>query len=163
VAHAGLGVTMAGVAAMMAWETEDIRVMQEGDTLELSGHTLRLDEVRREQGPNYLATIATLTLSRDGREIGTMQPEKRIYPVAQMPTTEAALDNGFLRDIYVAIGDPQEGGGWAVRTYYKPLANWIWGGSILMALGGFISLSDRRFRVAAGARKVPQGQGVPAE
>src|SRR6056297_1586658 len=118
VAHAGLGVTMAGVAAMMAWETEDIRVMQEGDTLELSGHTLRLDEVRREQGPNYLATIATLTLSRDGREIGTMQPEKRIYPVAQMPTTEAALDNGFLRDIYVAIGDPQEGGGWVVRTYY---------------------------------------------
>src|SRR6056297_35534 len=118
VAHAGLGVTMAGVAAMMAWETEDIRVMQEGDTLELSGHTLRLDEVRREQGPNYLTTIATLTLSRDGREIGTMQPEKRIYPVAQMPTTEAALDNGFLRDIYVAIGDPQEGGGWVVRTYY---------------------------------------------
>ena len=163
VAHAGLGVTMAGVAAMMAWETEDIRVMQEGDTLELSGFTLRLDEVHQEQGPNFLATVATLTLGRDGREIAKMRPEKRVYPVAQMPTTEAALDNGFLRDIYVAIGDPQDGGGWAVRSYYKPLANWIWGGSILMALGGFISLSDRRFRVAAGARKVPQGQGVPAE
>jgi cytochrome c-type biogenesis protein CcmF len=90
-----------------------------------------------------------------------MHPEKRVYPVAQMPTTEAALDNGFLRDIYVVIGDPQEGGGWAVRSYYKPLANWIWGGAILMALGGALSLSDRRYRVAAGARRLPQG--VPAE
>jgi cytochrome c-type biogenesis protein CcmF len=161
VAHGGLGVTMAGIAAMMAWQAEDIRVMQTGDTVELAGYTLRLDEVRQEQGPNYLATIAVLTLGRDGREIATMRPEKRIYPVAAMPTTEAALHNSFLRDIYVAIGDPQEGGGWAVRSYYKPLANWIWGGSILMALGGFLSLSDRRFRVAAGARKQPQG--VPAE
>ena len=135
--------------------------MQEGDSLELAGYTLRLDDVHREEGPNYLATIATLTLGRDGQEIGTMRPEKRVYPVAQMPTTEAALDNGFLRDIYVAIGDPQDGGGWAVRSYYKPLANWIWGGSILMAFGGLLSLSDRRYRVAAGARKVPQG--VPAE
>ena len=161
VAHSGLGITMAGIAAMTAWEAEDIRVMQEGDTAELAGYTLRLDEVHREKGPNYFATIATLTLGRDGQEIGTMRPEKRVYPVAQMPTTEAALDNGFLRDIYVAIGDPQDGGGWAVRSYYKPLANWIWGGAILMAFGGMLSLSDRRYRVAAGARKVPQG--VPAE
>jgi cytochrome c-type biogenesis protein CcmF len=161
VAHAGLGVTMAGISAMMAWQAEDIRVMREGDMLELAGYTLRLDEVHRDEGPNYLATIATLTLGRDGQEIATMRPEKRVYPVAAMPTTEAALDNGFLRDIYVAIGDPQDGGGWAVRSYYKPLANWIWGGAILMALGGGLSLSDRRFRVAAGARKLPQG--VPAE
>ena len=161
VAHGGLGVTMAGIAAMMAWQQEDIRVLQVGEQFEIAGYTLQLDEVHDEQGPNYLATMATFTLSQDGREIGKMQPEKREYPVAQMPTTEAALDNGFLRDIYVVIGDPQIGGGWAVRSYYKPLANWIWGGSILMALGGFLSLSDRRYRVAAGARKVPHG--VPAE
>jgi cytochrome c-type biogenesis protein CcmF len=161
VAHGGLGVTMAGIAAMMAWQQEDIRVLQVGGQFEIAGYTLQLDEVHDEQGPNYLATMATFTLSQDGREIAKMQPEKREYPVAQMPTTEAALDNGFLRDIYVVIGDPQIGGGWAVRSYYKPLANWIWGGSILMALGGFLSLSDRRYRVAAGARKLPQG--VPAE
>ncbi|MBQ0749565.1 MAG: heme lyase CcmF/NrfE family subunit [Roseovarius sp.] len=161
VAHGGLGVTMAGIAAMMAWQQEDIRVLQVGEQFEIAGYTLQLDEVHDEQGPNYLATMATFTLSQDGREIAKMQPEKREYPVAQMPTTEAALDNGFLRDIYVVIGDPQIGGGWAVRSYYKPLANWIWGGSILMALGGFLSLSDRRYRVAAGARKLPQG--VPAE
>ena len=91
-----------------------------------------------------------------------MLPEKRIYPVAGMPTTEAALDNGFLRDVYVAVGDPQTNGGWAIRTYYKPLANWIWGGTILMALGGALSLSDRRYRVAAGARR-SRVIGVPAE
>ncbi len=161
VAHAGLGVTMAGIAAMMAWQQEDIRVLKIGDQFDIAGYTLRLDEVHDEEGPNYLSTMSTFTLSRDGVEIATMTPEKREYPVAQMPTTEAALDSGFLRDIYVVIGDPQIGGGWAVRSYYKPLANWIWGGSILMALGGFLSLSDRRYRVAAGARKVPQG--VPAE
>ncbi|MGX0977261.1 cytochrome c-type biogenesis protein CcmF [Roseovarius sp. MBR-51] len=161
VAHGGLGVTMAGIAAMMAWQQEDIRVLQVGEQFDIAGYTLQLDEVHKEDGPNYFATLATFTLSKDGREIAKMKPEKREYPVAQMPTTEAALDNAFLRDIYVVIGDPQIGGGWAVRSYYKPLANWIWGGSLLMALGGVLSLSDRRYRVAAGARKLPQG--VPAE
>ena len=163
-AHGGLGVAMAGIAAMTAWAQEDIRVMRTGESLEIAGYALRLDDVSREKGPNYTATVADFTLSQNGREIGQMHPEKRIYPVAQMPTTEAALNNGFLRDIYVVIGDPQDAGGWAVRSYYKPLANWIWGGAILMALGGALSLSDRRYRVAAGARKAPRTvQPVPAE
>ncbi|WP_306113921.1 MULTISPECIES: heme lyase CcmF/NrfE family subunit [unclassified Roseovarius] len=162
VAHAGLGVTIAGVAAMMAWEVEDIRVVQVGESFDLAGFTITLDGVREVQGPNFLSTTGDITLSRAGDVIATMHPEKRIYPVAGMPTTEAALNNGFLRDIYVVIGDPQANGGWAVRSYYKPLANWIWGGSILMALGGALSLSDRRYRVAAGARKAPRA-GVPAE
>jgi cytochrome c-type biogenesis protein CcmF len=164
VAHAGLGVTMAGVAAMMAWKVEDIRVINEGDSYELAGHTFTLSDVSREQGPNYMTTKARFDISKDGREIATLYPEKRFYPVAEMPTTEAAIDNGFLRDIYVVIGDPQDNGGWAVRAYYKPLANWIWGGSILMALGGALSLTDRRYRVAAGAHR-PQAtpKGVPAE
>jgi len=164
IAHAGLGVTFAGVAGILAWETEDIRVLQVGESLELSGYTVKLDDVRRLQGPNYTAVQADMVLSRNGRELSTLQPEKRNYPVARMPTTEAALDIGFWRDIYVVIGDPQDNGGWAVRTYYKPLANWIWGGSILMAIGGAFSLSDRRYRVAAGARKSEaRASGVPAE
>jgi cytochrome c-type biogenesis protein CcmF len=162
VAHGGLGVTMLGVAGLMAWEQEDIRVVELNEPFEVAGYTLRLTEVNRVQGPNYFSTMATMELSKDGRAIGTLHPEKRQYPVARMPTTEAAIDGGFLRDIYAVIGDPQEGGGWAVRVYYKPLANWIWGGSILMALGGALSLSDRRYRVAAGARK-RQPAGVPAE
>jgi cytochrome c-type biogenesis protein CcmF len=78
-----------------------------------------------------------------------------------MPTTEAAIDNGIFRDIYLVIGDPQDGGGYAVRSYVKPFANWIWGGAMLMAFGGMLSLTDRRYRVAAGARRAPVAQ--PAE
>jgi cytochrome c-type biogenesis protein CcmF len=80
-----------------------------------------------------------------------------------MPTTEAAIDYGFLRDVYLTLGDPQDNGGWAVRSYIKPFANWLWLGSALMALGGLISLTDRRFRVAAGARRPTPVAGVPAE
>ncbi|MDX1780093.1 MAG: heme lyase CcmF/NrfE family subunit [Thalassovita sp.] len=162
VAHAGLGVTMLGISGLMAWEQEDIRVVQTGEPFDIAGYTLVLDQVERVQGPNYFSTMGTFSLSKDGKSISTLHPEKRTYPVAKMPTTEAAIDNGFLRDIYVVIGDPQDDGGWAVRSYYKPLANWIWGGSILMALGGLLSLSDRRYRVAAGARKITAA-GVPAE
>jgi len=161
-AHSGLGITFIGVAGMMAWSHEDNRVVQLGQAFDVSGYTLTLNDVQRVQGPNFISTTGTVFLARNGRDISTLYPEKRVYPVAGMPTTEAAIDNGFLRDIYVVIGDPQSDGGWAVRTYYKPLANWIWGGSILMALGGLLSLSDRRYRVAAGARK-PVPTGVPAE
>ena len=100
--------------------------------------------------------------TKDGREVALLHPEKRIYPVAAMPTTEAAIANGLWRDLYVVIGDPQADGGWAVRTYVKPFANWIWAGAILMAFGGALSLSDRRYRVAAGARRAP-ALAQPAE
>ena len=146
---------------MTAWNVEDIRVAQVGETFEVAGYQISLNEVTRAQGPNYLTTMADMSVFRDGREVTRLYPEKRIYPVAQMPTTEAAISSGFLRDIYLVIGDPQDGGGWAVRTYIKPFAGWIWGGAIIMALGGVMSLTDRRYRVAAGARKV--ARAVPAE
>ena len=161
VAHAGLGVTIFGIAAMTAWQIEDIRVAQEGETFEVGGYEVTLVDVRRVEGPNYISTMAVLRMVKDGREEAVLFPEKRVYPVAGMPTTEADIDNGVFRDLYLVIGDPQQGGGWAVRTYIKPFANWIWAGAIIMALGGGLSLSDRRFRVAAGARKSPAG--VPAE
>ncbi|SIN97552.1 heme lyase CcmF/NrfE family subunit [Vannielia litorea] len=163
VAHSGLGVTILGVAAITAWQVEDIRVAQVGEPFDVAGFTIRLDGVERVQGPNYFSTMADVTVARDGREMAVLRPEKRVYPVQAMPTTEAAILNGVWRDIYVVIGDEQAGGAWALRTYIKPFANWIWGGCILMALGGFLSLSDRRFRLAAGAARKPQAQGVPAE
>ena len=162
VAHSGLGLTMLGVCGLMAWQQEDIRVAQFGETYTVGGYGITLDDVKRLEGPNYLSTTGFVTLSKNGREIAQLRPEKRIYPVAQMPTTEAAIDYDLARDVYVVIGDQQAGGGWAVRTYIKPLTNWIWIGSGLMALGGLLSLSDRRFRVAAGARK-SRGTPVPAE
>ena len=161
-AHAGLGIVFLGVSGLMAWEVEDIRVVQVGEPFEVTGFTLTLDRVENVEGPNYLSTMGWVTIAKNGQVISVVNPEKRTYPVARMPTTEAGIDNGFLRDVYVVIGDAQDNGGWAVRSYYKPLANWIWGGSILMALGGILSLTDRRYRVAAGARK-RKPEGVPGE
>ena len=163
VAHAGLGVTMLGIAGLMAWQEEDIRVAQVGEPYAVGAYELDLLGVSRVQGPNYVSDMGEVSLRRNGAEIAHLYPEKRSYPVAGMPTTEAAIDNGFLRDVYVVLGDAQAGGGWTMRVYVKPLANWIWGGALLMALGGALSLSDRRFRVAAGARKSSSAQGVPAE
>ena len=107
--------------------------------------------------------MAFVEVAKDGRIVDLLTPEKRIYPVAGMPTTEAGIDSGFTRDVYVALGDPQLDGGWAVRTWIKPFANWIWGGAIIMALGGALSLTDRRYRVAAGAARDRAVVGVPAE
>ncbi len=163
VAHAGLGITMLGIAGLMAWEEEDIRVARVGEPFAVGAFELELLDVNRVQGPNYISTMGEVSLRQGGREVAVLNPEKRNYPVAQMPTTEAAIDYRFLRDVYVVIGDPQADGGWVMRTYIKPLANWIWAGCILMALGGGLSLSDRRMRVAAGARKARLPGAVPAE
>ncbi|MCV6594195.1 MAG: heme lyase CcmF/NrfE family subunit [Silicimonas sp.] len=162
VAHAGLGVTFIGIALMLAWEVEDIRVAETGESFEVAGYRITLADVRDVEGPNYFSTMAELRVERNGRTEAVLFPEKRVYPVAGMPTTEAAISNGVFRDIYLVIGDQQPGGGWAVRSYVKPFANWIWAGAIIMSLGGLLSLTDRRFRVAAGARKAPRA-GVPAE
>jgi cytochrome c-type biogenesis protein CcmF len=161
-AHSGLGVTIFAVAAMHAWAVEDIRVVRIGETFPVGPYEVLLKDVRDVQGPNYLSTTAEMVVTRGGAEVATLFPEKRVYPVQAIPTTEAAIDYGFARDIYLVIGDPQVGGGFAVRSYVKPFANWLWGGSALMALGGFFSLTDRRYRLAAGARRqTPAAQ--PAE
>ncbi|MGR3837143.1 MAG: heme lyase CcmF/NrfE family subunit [Cognatishimia sp.] len=162
VAHGGLGVTMFGIAGLMAWEVEDIRVVEIGERFPVGQFEMVLEEVRDVEGPNFLSTTGTVRVFQGGQEVTVLYPEKRIYPVARMPTTEAAIDYRFLRDIYVVLGDPQDSGGYTVRSYVKPLTNWIWAGCILMALGGLLSLFDRRYRVASGARKAPV-QGTPAE
>jgi cytochrome c-type biogenesis protein CcmF len=162
-AHIGLGITMVGIAGLMAWQEEDIRVAQIGEPFQVGDFELELAAVNQVRGPNYFSTMGDVIVRQDGEQIALLNPEKRNYPVAQMPTTEAAIDYRFLRDVYVVIGDQQDDGGWVVRTYVKPLANWIWAGSILMALGGILSLSDRRYRVAAGTRQQTSPQGVPAE
>ena len=163
-AHGGLGITIFGVAALVSWEQERIEVLDIGETLTIGRYEVVLEDVRRIEGPNYIATQADLHVYEDGADIGVMQPEKRIYPVAQMPTTEAGIHNGFTRDVYTVIGDPQAGGGWAVRVYVKPFANWVWGGAIIMALGGIVSF-DRptlpRGRRCAPAARSAVGRGFP--
>ncbi len=161
VAHGGLGITLFGIAALTTYESEDIRVATLGEPYEVGAYTVMLETARELQGPNYVALQGEVAVTRNGRDVATMFPERRFYPVAGMPTTEAAIDNGFTRDLYVVLGEGQSGG-FVLRVYIKPFANWIWGGSIIMALGGALSLTDRRYRVAAGAARPVQG-GVPAE
>ena len=152
-AHIGMGVIIFGVAAITAWQQEDIRIAQLDVPYNVGNYSFELTSVSQVEGPNYLSTLANISVRKGVREIAILSPEKRFYPVAQMPTTEAAIRNGILRDIYVVIGDAQVNGGYTVRVYIKPFANWIWGGALLMALGGFLSLFDRRMRLAAGAGK----------
>ncbi|MEX2519581.1 MAG: heme lyase CcmF/NrfE family subunit [Paracoccaceae bacterium] len=167
VAHAGFGFTIFGIAAVSAWEVEDIRLAAPGDVIEIGGYEIEFDGVRAHQGPNYQADIGRFTVFRNGEEQVRVFPEKRFYPVQQTPTTEAGIDSGLTRDIYVVLGDPAQGGGqWAVRSYVKPFANWIWLGAIVMALGGLISLTDRRYRVGAVAKakaRPPATVATPAE
>ncbi|MCF8484768.1 MAG: heme lyase CcmF/NrfE family subunit [Rhodobacteraceae bacterium] len=161
VSHAGLGITVFAVAAMLSWKIEDIRVVQVGETFPLGQYEVTLKSVDRVEGPNYLSTMAQMELRSGGSLVAVLTPEKRFYPVAGMPTTEAGIDSGLFRDVYLVIGDAQDNGGWAVRSYVEPFAMWLWGGAIIMALGGMLSLSDRRYRVAAGASK--RLDAVPAE
>ncbi|OOY26909.1 c-type cytochrome biogenesis protein CcmF [Thioclava sp. L04-15] len=164
-AHAGLGITFIGIGLLTAGQIEDIRVAKLNEPFTVDGYQITLTKVEEVKGPNYMSSTGTMTVEKDGKLIGTMHPEKRVYPVQRMPTTEAAIHTTPLGDIYLVIGDPQQDGGYAVRTYIKPFADWIWAGAIIMSLGGLLSLSDRRYRVAAGARKsraVP-AQATPAE
>jgi cytochrome c-type biogenesis protein CcmF len=124
---------------------------------------LRFDRITEGQGPNYVYQRGHFTAYRDGAAVAVLEPEKRIYSTQGQPTTEAAIDSGLTRDLYLVLGDRQKGGdAWAVRAYLKPFANWIWLGALVMALGGLVSLNDRRFRVGAAARRGPAAP-VPAE
>ena len=128
----------------------------------IGGYDVQLTAVKGAEGPNYQATVAEMRVTRGGALFTTQFPEKRFYPVQGMPTTEAAIHQSISGDLYLVIGDPQKDGGWAVRAYVKPFADWIWAGTLMMALGGLISLSDRRYRAAAGAKR-SAAKGLPAE
>ena len=153
-AHSGLGITMFAIAALTSWEKEDIRVVPVGGSWKIAAYELKLNSVENVRGPNYFSTMGVIAVSKDGQLLTVLRPEKRNYPVAQMPTTEAAIDYRLSRDLYVVLGDQQSDDSWTIRTYLKPFTNWIWGGCALMAVGGLLSLTDRRLRIAAGRRKV---------
>ena len=158
-AHVGLGVTMFAIAALTSWEKEDIRVVPIGSSWAIGSYELKLENIIETRGPNYFSTMGIIQVSKKGLAITTLRPEKRNYPIAQMPTTEAAIDYRISRDLYVVLGDKQSNKAWTVRTYLKPFTNWIWGGCALMAFGGFLSLTDRRLRIAAGSKmKKSSGQ-----
>ncbi len=151
-AHAGLAIAVLGMTASSAWRQEDIRVLKPGESASIAGYSYRLDTVAPATGPNYSATRAQFTVSQDGVPVMVLYPEKRLYPDAQTTTTQAAIKARYLSDLYAVIGEPDNKGGWTVRFYYEPLVPLIWGGFIVMAFGGLVSLSDRRYRIGAPLR-----------
>ena len=162
-AHIGVAAFVVGVAMVNGYQAEKDVKMEVGDTVAVGGYTFRFDGVREETGPNYTARVGNIELSKDGKPLRRMYPEKRQYVSSAMPMTEAAIDAGFTRDVYVSLGEAidkdRPDAAWAVRVYYKPFVDWIWGGCVLMALGGVLALSDRRYRVKSGAavKAVPDG------
>jgi cytochrome c-type biogenesis protein CcmF len=161
-AHIGLAVTAAGIAAS-AWAQERIEIVHPGGTLPIAGFVLHLDEVSKAQGPNFTADRASITVTKAGDTIAVLHPEKRFFPLQQMPTSMTAIHSNLLADLYVALGDSDGKGGWTVRVYWKPLVPWIWIGAVFMAWGGLISLSDRRWRVGVAARARAPRAAQPAE
>jgi cytochrome c-type biogenesis protein CcmF len=148
-AHLGVAVFIIGVTVVKGYATErDVR-MNVGDTVNAGGYEFRFDGVQPIQGPNYMATQGQFTVTKDGKPINVLKPQKRIYNASGMPMTEAAIDKNLFRDLYVSMGEPLAGmdGAWAVRVYYKPFVVWIWLGCLLMASGGAMAISDRRYRV----------------
>ena len=167
-AHCGVAVFIVGVTMVKGYETEkDVR-MAVGETATIGAYTFRFEGTQELKGPNYVAARGTFRVTKNSREVTHLYPEKRYYSVQNQAMTEAAIDSGLLRDLYVSLGEPLEAGAWSVRLYHKPCVDWIWGGCIIMALGGVLAISDRRYRLSrrhearlAATETAPVGQMVP--
>jgi cytochrome c-type biogenesis protein CcmF len=149
VAHIGVLIAVIGVAFTTSLSIERDVAMAEGDTVNVQGYDFNLVDFQEIKASNFDATQATVAVSKDGRAVATLTPEKRTYIISTMPTTEAAIDPSLMRDVYVALGEPIAEGSneWALRIYVKPLIRWIWLGAIIMALGGLLSVLDKRYRI----------------
>jgi len=152
--HIGIAVFVVGVALTSIYSTEkDVR-LEPNELYSMGGYEFLFKGVEVTQGPNFTANRGTVVVFQNGKEVTTLYPEKRVYSVRSMPMTEAGIDAGLTRDLFVALGEPLgDGGAWAVRLYHKPFVRWVWLGGLLMALGGLLAASDRRyFRLARKAR-----------
>jgi cytochrome c-type biogenesis protein CcmF len=152
-AHGGMAVVIAGITGSNAWTEERIVTARPGDNFAIAGYTIALDAVNEVTGADYTATRADLRLIRNGHQVAALHPEKRFYPVENGNSTGVAIRTNLLSDIYAVIGDGDGKGGYVLRLYWNPLVPWIWLGAVVMALGGVISLTDRRHRVGAPVRR----------
>jgi cytochrome c-type biogenesis protein CcmF len=148
-AHVGVAVFIAGVTVVTSYQTERDVKMNIGDTVSVGGYQFQLKNLQQVAGPNYQAMRADIEVAKSGSApFAVMQPEKRSFTATQSVTSETAIDRSVWRDLYLALGDEVDGGAWTVRVYHKPLVNWIWGGALLMAIGGAFAVSDRRYALA---------------
>ena len=149
IAHLGVAVTVIGITLTSHYSTERDLRMKPGETVDIGGYEFLFDGVSNSRGPNYDANVGMVTVSKNGKHVETLRTEKRIYRVQRMPMTEAGIDAGLFRDLYVALGEPLGDNAWALRVYHKPFVRWIWLGALLMSFGGLLAASDRRYRLAA--------------
>ena len=154
-----MAVMIVGITASEAWTTERLVVMRPGETVDVAGYAFRLDGVEPIAGANYTAMQGHFSVTRDGRAVAALVSEDRIYTSPFMQTTEAGIRPLMIGDLYAVIGEPDGTGGWSARLYLKPLVSWIWGGALIMMLGGTLSLSDRRLRVGAPRRTAADQRG----
>ena len=162
-AHAGLGITMIGVVAASVYSTEHVSAMSDGDTVDAGGYTVRFDGLKDVQGPNYTAKSGEFIVSNGGVEVARVASAKRFYPARQMPTTEAGILTFGASQLYIALGDMESNGKLVVRVWWKSWVTFIWYGTVLMMIGGALSLSDRRLRIGAprkAARPVKTAEAV---
>jgi len=164
VAHLGVAAFAFGVSMVKTYEIERDLKMDIGDTTEMAGYVFTYRGVREVQGPNYVAAQGLVEVTRDGKPVVSMRPEKRVYRVQQNPMTEAAIQPGLTRDLYVSLGEAVDGSNaWIVRIYYKPFVDWIWGGCLLMALGGLLAASDRRYRASRRATEATDASSLAGQ
>jgi cytochrome c-type biogenesis protein CcmF len=167
-AHIGVAVFIAGVTVVTSYQSEKDVKMGIGDTVTAGGYEFRLDNVVQAEGPNYRAMRADVQVTKGGELVAVMHPEKRAFTSSPNVTSETAIDRSLLRDLYLSLGDQVGTGAWTVRVYHKPLINWIWGGALLMAIGGGLAVTDRRYALVARkqrealAKAEPQLSKVPA-
>ena len=156
IAHGAVGIMVAGITASTAFRTESIQLMKPGETVTVSGYSLRFNGATDIKGPNYTATRGRFTVRKDGDFVTVLSPEKRNYPAERSGTTEAGIRTTIAGDLYAVLGEESDNGAWSTRIYFNPLVAWIWVGAILMAGGGIVSLTDRRYRVGAPKRAKAQ-------
>ena len=155
-AHIGVAVFVVGVTLVKGYESERDANLKPGERVTLGRHVFELESVTDVKGPNYVAARGKVNVTRDGKPVSVLYPERRLYTVQEQVMTEAAIDPGFTGDLYVSLGDPLADGAWLVKVQHKPFIDWIWGGCLVMALGGLLAASDRRYRFAIRREKTAE-------
>jgi cytochrome c-type biogenesis protein CcmF len=162
IAHLGIAVFVLGVTVVKGFESEIAVKMHPGDVAHLAGYDFRFDGVESRNGPNYTANHGQIHVSKNGVLRTVLEPEKRLYTVTNMPMSEAGISPHLIHDLYASLGEPLDGGAWSVRIYHKPMVEWIWFGCLMMAFGGLLAMSDKRYRLTKQAKSAAAGQGQRA-
>jgi cytochrome c-type biogenesis protein CcmF len=156
-AHIGVGLFAIGVTVTQMYRIEKDIALKPGESVTMQGYDFAFNSTKMVKGPNFDAVEAEVVITRDGREVATLHPQKRVYRVQRSPMTESGIEVDWNRDLFVAMGEDLGGGAWSMRIQYKPMVRFIWFGALVMAIGGLVAISDRRYRT----RRVTSEQKVP--